>query len=189
MINKLFLKNSLIIGILISIGLFASCKKEEKKPLDEVKVEKQVVSPYSELLTKTPVYKDSVYSIYLTTIEGKDKILYLRDGSPSSIRQESKFFLHVYPTDKSLLGENKTGNLNYDFKNNATQFSHEGNNFYVSETNLPELDIDKINTGQYGYKGDGSINWRINKILTTETMRPIISQNGDDVVLRIDGNN
>jgi len=186
MINKFILKTVRIFLIALSVSFLSSCKNETKKaPVEEVKVEKPEVSPYAQILEKTPVYKDSVYSIYITTILGKDKIVYLREGTESSIRQESKFFVHVYPTDKELLGEKKQGNLGFDFKNNSKKMNLGGLDYYISETDLPEIDIDKINTGQYGYRGDGSINWSITKVLKTDLMQPIIEQNNDDAVLRV----
>jgi len=184
--KKFFSNISIILGTVLLFAVSYSCKKEEKKPFEEVETQEVVVSPYAQLLEKTPVYKDSIYAIYLTTMSGVDKIIYLKEGELTSVQEESKFFLHIYPTDKELLGETKTSSLIYDFKNNASEFSHLGTGYHVSETDLPEIDIDKINTGQYGYQGDSSINWRISKILTTEAMRPIIQGNNDDVVLRIE---
>ena len=186
MIKKSVFKITTIFIAALGVCFLYSCKNETKKPVvEEIKVEKDIVSPYAQLLEKTPVYKDSVYSIYITTIQDKDKILYLREGTESSIRQESKFFIHVYPTDKDLLGKKKQGNLNFDFKNNSKKVNIAGSDYYISETDLPEIDIDKINTGQYGYRGDGSINWSISKSLKTDLMQPIIELNNDAAVLRV----
>ncbi|MGY3795212.1 hypothetical protein [uncultured Aquimarina sp.] len=168
--------------LMISIFLFNGCKEIDKEEKREKEVVKPKLSPYVKLLEKTPIYNDSIYSIYITSINNKDKIYYVKKGELSEVQKNSKFFLHVYPVDKSLLKE-KTSNLAFDFKNNAVKFMFNNEVYYVSQTDVPDLYIDKINTGQYGYNGDPAINWRIKSILRSKKILPIIKQNGDRIYL------
>ena len=187
--TDLFVKIRLF--IFIGIVVFHSCKSDKDKDVNssttfKPKISKTVVFPFKKLLGLKPVYKDSVYSIFITTISKHDKILFLATGKISDVQKESKFFMHVYPKDKSLLGENKSGNLNYDFKSNFKLFNHLGKDYYIAETSLPQIDIDKINFGQYGFRGNKSITWSVKPVLKSKSMQTLLDENGEFIPLIID---
>lgn len=134
-------------------------------------------SPYVKLLEQLPIYRDSSYYIYLANINSEPKIIFLKKDSISEKQRKSKFFLHIYPNDKTLLGENKFGNLAYEFNNNVKSFSFKENVYFVSSANLPNIKINKINAGQYGFKGNGNINWSINSLIEALSIKRTLEVN------------
>jgi len=137
-----------------------------KKEKELAKIEAN--SSYVELFSHIPVYQDSVFRIYIANLTGDDEIIYLRKDILTEQQEKSKFFLHVYPVNKELLSDNKLGNLSYDFKSNFESFKYLGEDYFVAHRDLPEIAINKINTGQYGFKGDGKISWKTKDLLTQE---------------------
>lgn len=139
----------------------------------------QITSEYDKLLTYYPVYKDSIYYIYVATISEAPKIIYLKKNI-NTVQKESKFFVHIYPKDSSLLKQNQ-GFLSFDFKNNVTEYNLKGRNVFISERELPKIGIKKINTGQYGFRGNSEISWRITQLLTAESIKKNILENEEDI--------
>lgn len=133
-------------------------------------------SPYVHLLKKIPIYRDSLYNIYVSKINDDSKIIYLKRDSLSHRVKSSKFFLHIYPIDKNLLDSGST-NLAFDFKSNFTSFRYFEKTYFVAETNLPTFKINKINTGQYAYLGDNTINWQVENIIDLKTIQGVLSHN------------
>jgi len=133
-------------------------------------------SPYVHLLEILPVYRDSLYTIYVSKINEKNKIIYLANHSLSSRMRESKFFLHIYPQDKNLLDSTLT-NIAFDFNSNFTSFQYFKKKYFVAETNLPNFKINKINTGQYGYQGDNAINWQVENIINLKRIQDVLNHN------------
>lgn len=125
-------------------------------------------SPYVKVLSQLPVYRDTIYRIYIANIEGNNEIIFLKKDSISEVQKRSKFFFHVYPQNEAILIKSKTKMLTYDFKNNAKEFTYNKEKYYVSSAVLPSFHIKKINVGQYAFNGNSKINWRVNKIITSQ---------------------
>lgn len=143
---------------------------------------KATSSPFSKVLFQLPIYKDSVYRVYITKIDSATKLVFLKEGVLLEKQKESSFFVHIYPKDKEKL----TGAINHipnNFKNNVTSFIYENEEYFFSEINLPEIKISKLNLGQYGFRGDNSIDWKIPKLLTEKKIAKILDNNKEDVQL------
>lgn len=170
--NKLIVR--LIGAIVIIVLLFFQFKKRandlriinEKKNL----IEKENFS-YVKLLDQLPIYRDSVYKIYIANIEGDCKIIFLKKDSISEVQKKSKFFLHIYPQKDSLLIDSKSKLLAFDFYNNVSEFNYNQEKYFISSTTLPNFLIEKINTGQYGYEGDFAISWEIKDLLYLKSIK------------------
>jgi len=57
---------------------------------------------------------------------------------------------------------------------------------YIAETSLPQIDIDKINFGQYGFRGNKSITWSVKPVLKSKSMQTLLDENGEFIPLIID---
>lgn len=113
-------KNYYIVAlVLIIIIIFQINKKNKAIANDKVKVDN--ISDYDELIDLVPIYKDETYYVYIAKILNIPKILYLRRNNISQIQKESKFFVHLYPKDTTLLKDNQNF-LAFDFKNNGKSF-------------------------------------------------------------------
>lgn len=159
---------------LLSVIIFFQIQKRNKyikEKREMIEAKEMANSKYVKLLDYIPVYQDSTYKIYISRFGEDTKIVYLKKDSISEVQRKSKFFLHIYPKDKGLLGENEFGNLSYDFKNNVRSFNFDNTNYFISETNLPKIKINKINTGQYGYEGNNKINWEVTSLLTAKSIK------------------
>ena len=132
-------------------------------------------SKYVKLLDQFPVFRDSTYSIYIANFNRKHKIVYLQKDSISNVQKGSKFFLHIYPHDQTLLL--KTSFLPFDFKGYFEKFTFNETDYFLASTDLPKFDINKINTGQYGFEGDNNINWKIDGLLTAEKIDKTLKEN------------
>ena len=108
-------------------------------------------SPYVKLLNQFPVYRDSIFSIYISKIEDKNKIIFVAKDSLTEVQKESDFFVHIYPKNKNLL---KITLITWHLilKNNTSSFVFWENKYFYAETNLPNFTIEKINLGQYNYR-------------------------------------
>lgn len=164
-IMSLFSKKRVILFSVLIIVIFQIYKKLPGE--NKFNSHKAKITEYDKLLYYYPVYKDSIYYIYITKITGVPKIIYLNKDSISDMQRNSKFFLHLYPKDSSLLKDNQSF-LAFDFKNNVSKYNLKGRQVYISEQQLPKFKIKKINTGQYGYDGDPKINWRIQELINAE---------------------
>lgn len=99
-------KNYYIVAlVLIIIIIFQINKKNKAIANDKVKVDN--ISDYDELIDLVPIYKDETYYVYIAKILNIPKILYLSRNNISQIQKESKFFVHLYPKDTTLLKDNQ----------------------------------------------------------------------------------
>ncbi|WP_438426166.1 hypothetical protein [Aquimarina macrocephali] len=156
-------------------------KNQYKKDIEENTRAKELAnSEFVKLLDQRPIYGDSIYKIYIAKFGEHTKIVFLRKGSISEIQKESRFFLHLYPRDKTLLGESESKSPSFDFKNNVSSFTFKQSKYFVSSTNLPDIMIDKINVGQYGYRGDSKITWQISSLLSAESIEEILKINKEE---------
>lgn len=169
---------------LLSVIIFFQIQKRNKyikEKREMIEAKEMANSKYVKLIDYIPVYQDSTYKIYISRFGEDTKIVYLKKDSISEVQRKSKFFLHIYPKDKGLLGENEFGNLSYDFKNNVRSFNFDNTNYFISETNLPKIKINKINTGQYAFNGNSEINWSISSIIEAETVRKNLEFNKEKI--------
>ncbi|MDT0554156.1 hypothetical protein [Urechidicola vernalis] len=172
---------------LFTIGLivFAQCKKRSAQSIKTEKeslIKKEANSEYVYLLDKQPVYRDSIYNIYISEINSDTEIIFIKSDTLSEKQRKSKFFVHVYPADKNELDEGMNF-IGLDFKNNSQQFIYNGRKYFVSSTTLPYINIDKINVGQYAFNGDSSINWRIKELLKRESVLKILDVNKENIFM------
>ena len=177
-VNKKCIQNISLLLIALVI-MFFQIKKTYKFSKNENPNETAyVISDYDVLLDYFPVYKDSIYNIYIATISNIPKIIFLKKKKINSRQKESKFFVHIYPKNDSLLTANQSF-IGFDFKNNTKEYNLRGKKVYISELALPKINIKKINTGQYGFRGDLEISWIVEKILTSEEIRKNLYANNE----------
>ena len=169
---------TIIIPITV-IGIFFLQIEKRNHNLNELRqieaYKEKANSKYVKLLDQFPVYRDSIYSIYIANFDRKHKIVYLQKDSISNVQKGSKFFLHIYPHDQTLLL--KTSFLPFDFKGYFEKFTFNETDYFLASTDLPKFDINKINTGQYGFEGDNNINWKIDGLLTAEKIDKTLKEN------------
>lgn len=139
-------------------------------------------SPFSKVLFQLPIYRDSVYRIYITKINKINKLVFLAKGNVTEKQRESSFFVHIYPKNKKKLTEG-INHIPYNFKNNVTSFLYNNEMYFVSQTNLPDLKISKLNLGQFGFRGDNNISWHVSDLLTEEKIGKILKENKEGIKL------
>lgn len=136
----------------------------------------------SKVLFQLPIYRDSVYKVFIIKFKSQNKIIFLKKGEISEKQKGSSFFVHIYPKDKKKL-KNGLNHIPNNFKNNVTSFLYKNEEYFISETNLPEIKISKLNLGQFGFRGGNGINWKIPKLLTQKKIGKILKDNKEDVQL------
>jgi len=174
--RKLLLTIIFLITVIVIIVL--QIEKRNNSLVERSRIEiykKKANSKYVKLLEQFPIYRDSVYAIYIANFNGNHEIVYLLKDSVSKVQRGSKFFLHIYPKDQTLLFESNF--LPFDFKSNFEEFIFNEKKYFLASTNLPKIEINKINTGQYGFVGDNNINWEINGLFTAEKIEKILKMN------------
>jgi exopolysaccharide production protein ExoZ len=175
--TKLYLKSLLII-IAVAILILQSNKKNIQL---ETKEKQQVMmlntgTEYSKLLAQRSVFSDSVYKIFIAKIDGKKEILFLKRGALTDIQRHSKFFVHLYPKyKKDLLGKANHNPINFDA--NFASFDYDGHVYHVAHTELPDYVIEKLNLGQYSYRGDNSINYKIQNLILGIEIARVLREN------------
>lgn len=169
------------IFFIVLIIVFQIYKKIEYQT-EEEKISKAKImsnSEYVKLLDQLPVYRDSVFSIYIANFYDKNKIIYFKKDSITLLEANSKFFLHLYPKNKKLLNQVNSTNISYDFRSNFKSFKYMEKTYFYSEIDLPDFIIEKINTGQYGYNQNNSISWQIKHVLRGEYIKGVLGENGE----------
>jgi len=58
--------------------------------------------------------------------------------------------------------------------------------FERKKSSLPQIDVDKINFGQYGFKGNNSITLSVKSVLKSKSMQTLLDENGEFIPLIID---
>ena len=182
---RVFYKKSgfiILFGLLMTIIFFQIQKKNEyiKEKKEEKEAIEQANSEFVKLLGQRPIYRDSIYKIYIARFGEHNTIVFLRKDSISEVQKESRFFLHLYPRDKTLLGESESKSPSFDFKNNVSSFTFKQSKYFVSSTNLPDIMIGKINVGQYGFRGDSKITWQISSLLNAGSIEEILKINKEE---------
>tara|TARA_B110000114_G_scaffold173855_1_gene201822 strand:- start:2580 stop:3146 length:567 start_codon:yes stop_codon:yes gene_type:complete len=174
--NKL-IKLIFFIGVFLIFFFQIEKKRASFKKDIYLNNKSQEITDYKKLLELFPVYKDSIYYIYIAKINNHPKIIYLKKSTINEVQKESKFFVHIYPKDRSVLNRNQNF-LSFDFKNNVKEYDLKGRKVFISELDLPQIAIKKINTGQYGFRGRSSeISWRIEKTLTFQEIKKNLNAN------------
>ncbi len=177
--KKNFKKFYWVIPIVVLL-IFQLNKRNTQIKDREVQVQllEQTNSPYAKLLNQLPIYRDSVYNIYIANIQGSNKIVFIKKDSLSDVQRRSKFFIHIYPRDHGILAA-QADHVAFNFKNNIKVFRYKGVQYFVSDTELPPYIIEKLNAGQYGYKGNNDINWKISGLLLGEKIGKILKENNE----------
>jgi len=159
----------LIVFFVFITGVLFTMKNQNFKTDSQIllgidRLKKLENKSYLKFIDQRPIYKDSMYEIYIDQNEGVKKIIYLKKEIVSDKEIDSKFFLHVYPEDRTIL-KNGDNFLGFDFKNNVKVIEKDNQKYFISETILPNINMKLINTGLYGYKGNGQIYWQIKELL------------------------
>src|SRR5690606_10106208 len=158
--NKILLRSIYFSILVVIITLQVNKRSQELANREYIKDQiRKAQTEYGKLLTQRSVYRDSVYKVYIANIKHEKQLIFLKADELSNLRKESRFFVHLYPNDSSLLKDN-VDHIALDFNNNAQKFEVAGKQYFASYTILPEIGIKKLNLGQYGYRGNNEINWR-----------------------------
>lgn len=174
-----------IVLLLIAALCFFQVQKRniQKKILEEKhQALKATNHPLSKVLFQLPIYRDTVYKVYLVNTNAQNKLVFLRKGNLTNKQRESSFFVHIYPKNKKRL-DNGINHIPNNFKNNVTSFVFNNENYFVSETSLPNIKISKLNLGQFGFRGDNSVSWKTSSLIEDEDMQRIVKENKEDVQL------
>jgi len=179
-LKKMFKYSAFIFGF----GLIVLQSNKLNQQLDSKRAFEQLLknspNPYIKLLRHRSIYADSIYKVYIANIKDEKQLIFVAKDSLSEIQRESKFFVHVYPIDSTLLKKG-VDHLAYDFKNNVREFDISGKKYFVSSQALPNLKIKKLNLGQYGYSKDNSITWRIDHLLIGTEIARTLRENKEDM--------
>lgn len=174
-----------ILPIFLVVLLVLQIQKRNEQRTERQKRElalKATNNELSKVLFQLPIYRDTVYSVFLVHIRSNNKIVFLRKGNLSERQRESSFFVHIYPKDKNIL-EKGTSHIPNNFKNNVTSFFYNGEQYFVSETSLPQIKISKLNLGQFGFRGDNSVSWKTSELLKDIDMGRILKENKEEIPL------
>lgn len=176
----------LFLGIFLTLAtaiIILQANKRNKQQSSQESFEKKIGvsnSDYAKLITQRSIYRDSIYLIYVANIDGEQELIFIKKDSLTVVQRESKFFVHLYPKDSSLIKES-IDHIALDFKNNPREFHVDGRKYYVSSRKLPDIEIKKLNLGQYGFRGDNAINWRINRLLVGSEIARTLRENNEDM--------
>ena len=88
----------------------------------------------------------SKYDIYLQPRE--NNLVYLNRDCISELEKNTRFFLHIFPTNNNDL-PTVTQKVGYEIKENRWDFYTQGANGCIAIFGLPDYDIASIVTGQY----------------------------------------
>lgn len=167
------------LSFVIVIVLLQIQKRTQYSKDIEKKTEAQLKSKseFVKLLDQIPIYRDSTFKIYIARFDTVNKIVFLKKDSITEIQKGSNFFLHIYPLDEELLKDTNSNFLAFDFKNDNTIFTFRDTKYFISSTDLPDFEINKINTGQYGFDGNNDITWQVESILKNEDICKILEYN------------
>lgn len=173
----------IVIPILLLVILVLQINKRNTQ-LNLLKQKEQAIlnanSNYAKLLSQRSIYRDSIYKIFVANIEGKKEIVFLKKGTLTDLQKESKFFVHLYPKNqKDLLGKANHNPIN--FESNFTSFDYEGQLYHVAHTELPDYVIEKLNLGQYSFRGDNSINYKIQKLIIGTEIARVLKENKEEM--------
>ena len=183
-ISKKHLKIIVPLILLVLLGIFQIQKRNtQKEALAQRELAlKAANNPFSKVLFQLPIYRDSVYKVYLVKMGSASKIVFLKKGAVSQKQEESSFFVHIYPKDESNL-EKGMSHIPNNFKNNVTSFFYNSKAYFFSETTLPEIKISKLNLGQFGFRGDNSLSWKTTELITDKKMDRIVKENKEEIQL------
>lgn len=177
-------KHIVLIGlILICLLTLLQINKRNSKIENDENLYKQLKSsnsPFSKLITQRSVYRDSIYRIYIANINDTNKIIVSKEGNLTSMQENSKFFMHVYPVNKDLLNSKST-HIPLNFDSNFQSILLNGKTYHFASQNLPEFEISKLNLGQFGYKGNNQINWKISDLLFESEIAFILKDNDEEM--------
>ncbi len=141
---------------------------------------KKANSEYAKLILQRSIYSDSIYKIYIANINQRNELVFIKKGSLSAMQNESKFFVHIYPLDTlDLVGKANHNPLN--FRSNFTSFFYKEEEYHVARTILPNYRIEKLNLGQYAFRGDNTINYKTKNLIYSEHIGKILKENGEDM--------
>ena len=178
-------KHSLKISLLFTFGaiLFFQLKKRNTRTASidsEKHAVKKANSEYAKLILQRSIYYDSIYKIYIANINERKELVFIKKGRLSAMQNESKFFVHIYPLDTlDLVGKANHNPLN--FKSNFTSFFYKEEEYHVARTILPDYKIEKLNLGQYAFRGDNTINYKTENLIYSEHIGKILKENGEDM--------
>ncbi|MEL7271429.1 MAG: acyltransferase [Bacteroidota bacterium] len=179
--RSFYFKSSAILSIAFILVFQANRRSQQ---IEQQKLlEKQLgmaQTPYSRILTHRSVYRDSVYRVYIANIKNVNMLIFLATDSLTQMQKESNFFVHLYPKNKELLEKDNT-HLNLNFENLPQQFEVGNKKYFYSSRTLPDLEVEKLNLGQYGFQGNNGINWKTNKLLLAEDIARILKDNDEEM--------
>ena len=179
--SKLYFKPLLIIILTVILTL----QLNKRNMLLKAKEKQEIMmlntgTEYSKILAQRSIYRDSTYKIFIAKIDGKKELIFLKKGALTDMQRQSKFFVHLYPMyKKDLLGKANHNPIN--FEANFTSFEYDSDLYYVAHTQLPNYVIEKLNLGQYSYRGDNSINYKIEKLVLGTEIAKILRENKESI--------
>jgi len=177
--------NWIFIGLaILALTVFQVNKRNEQITVRQERelALKATNNPLSKVLNQLPIFRDSIYSVYIIKDKDSNKIVFLKKGTITLKQKESNFFVHIYPKDKNAL-KMSINHIPNNFKNNVTKFIFRNEKYFVSQTNLPNIRISKLNLGQFGFRGDNNVSWKIPHLLIDKKIANILKQNKEDVQL------
>lgn len=183
-ITKKHLARITAVFLLVLIVLFQLKKRSSQLELVEKQKQsiKNAKSEYAKLISQRSVYSDSIYKIYVANIKGNKELVFLRKGALTDMQKESNFFVHVYPKNpQKLIGKANHNPIN--FENNFTSFLYNGKEFHIAHTILPNYKVEKLNLGQYAFRGDNSINYKIEHLIESKHIAKILKENKEDMAV------
>ncbi len=181
-ISKKNLKIIVLLILLVVLAIFQIQKRNAQKEgaAQREAALKATNTPFKKVLFQLPIYRDSIYKVYLVNILSDNKIVFLRKGEISEKQRESSFFVHIYPKDKNKL-EKGSSHIPNNFKNNVTSFFYNNEEYFISETTLPEIKISKLNLGQFGFRGNNAVSWKISELLIEKDIGKVLKENREDM--------
>lgn len=173
-----------IVLAVVTLTIFQLIKRNEQITVRQERelALKSTNNPLNKVLFQLPIYRDSIYSVYIIKDQDSSKIVFLKKRTITVKQKESNFFVHIYPKDKNAL-KNSLNHIPNNFKNNVTKFIFKNEKYFVSQTNLPNIRISKLNLGQFGFRGDNNVSWKIPDLLIDKKIAGILKQNKEEVQL------
>ncbi len=141
--------------------LFISNKFSDSISIEKVDKLEELPDKYVKLLKMKPL-GSKIFDIYRIETSGAYELIYVKKQSVSDTLTNSIFFIHVYPSNDSYLPEKQKqfGYTGFDFESNLKSYIFKDTLYYVAQSYpIPIVPMNRINTGQYGYKGNYSRIW------------------------------
>ncbi|MGO4919926.1 hypothetical protein [Maribacter spongiicola] len=173
----------IILSIILVLLFVFQIKKRNKQIKERNNLQQEIQnssSPYAKLLNQRSIYRDSTYSVYVALINTNKELVILKRDSLNNMQRKSKFFVHLYPKDIKNIESSANHNA-IDFNSNFSSFVINDHLYNVAHTILPDYEIEKLNLGQYGYKGNNNVNYKISQLIDGRKVAIILKENKESI--------